>query len=557
MFATIQQRLGSIVNGVRIRRRSEDRGIGDDIYEKPRVHVVSCSTTVSTKSRWLAHRASAGSRHQPNATTESAEDDDNSLPLLFFLARSWAWEAISFRCTTHPNEVEVQYRDTHGDTCLHWVAFGRPPVSTVKALLSACPELARTPNFAGTLPLHVACSYRASPSVIQEILHRYPEAAAIPDSNGTTPMHHLCDYGSGDQRETIASMRILLRNPHGVKSVLMKDHRYQRRPLYIINARKNMREQERYIELLRDRRKRQRAIRKEMGLVGWNHNLQLELIDRFEDDIRSSYHDNAFWSMASLLVLAEYYLKCTLADSGQSCHDLPVVDWSCGSAVHGQIIDRYFDSDVEKSDFESIDGSISFSFSQKSTILLDHAALGSSNSSENVDSVLPSSESIMLNAFITSRDCPSALLEYAILLYEKQLLIADSTCGQHLPLHVASSMYNRATSNEGSTETISQLLTLLLEGCPEAAAIRDVMGAFPLNLILQHPNARKWQKETKTFWSSGLHRLLDANPLALLESDIFTENPKLWSHCFTLLCQNASTIYAIFRANPTVLSQGI
>jgi hypothetical protein len=77
-----------------------------------------------------------------------------SLPLLYSLAKSWAWEAVAFRCISHPHEASEKFVDAQGDNVLHWVMFGRPPVSVVQTILDTCSALAAQRNFRGFLPLH-------------------------------------------------------------------------------------------------------------------------------------------------------------------------------------------------------------------------------------------------------------------------------------------------------------------------------------------------------------------------------------------------------------------
>ena len=74
------------------------------------------------------------------------------MSLLFNLSRRWAWPAVEFRCQSHPHEADA--RDDKGDTALHWAVFGNPPVETVEALLTACPDLASVANNEGLIPLH-------------------------------------------------------------------------------------------------------------------------------------------------------------------------------------------------------------------------------------------------------------------------------------------------------------------------------------------------------------------------------------------------------------------
>ena len=85
-------------------------------------------------------------------TSEQPSEMHCSMPLLFNLCRRWAWPAIEFRCQSHPHEADA--RDFCGDTALHWIAFGNPPVEVVRALLSASPNLASIPNNEANLPLH-------------------------------------------------------------------------------------------------------------------------------------------------------------------------------------------------------------------------------------------------------------------------------------------------------------------------------------------------------------------------------------------------------------------
>jgi hypothetical protein len=92
-------------------------------------------------------------RHHGNG----AENDNNTqstMPMLYSLARQWAFQAVAFRCQTNPEETSSVWIDDQGDNVLHWVVFGNPPLNVVKELLRACPDLARKPNKKRTLPLH-------------------------------------------------------------------------------------------------------------------------------------------------------------------------------------------------------------------------------------------------------------------------------------------------------------------------------------------------------------------------------------------------------------------
>ena len=544
------QRFGRTVGNLRSRRSTDLNDDDQNGYSRPSIHVVDRTQTELSKSRWFTSKSlnrtsqefvqeqrtnnngadistndvsiiSPGNKCKHCIQCNNCNNSNNStdLPLLYSLARSWAWEAVTFRCTSHPHEVDVQYRDYRGDTILHWVAFGRPPYETVHELLLACPELAQTPNNSGTLPLHVACSYRASSMVIQEILNAYPEAAAIPGGNGATPIHQLCDYGGGTGKETIASMKVLLRSyPCGIRSVMMTDYRYQRRPLYILNARKNIREQEQYIETIRSRRFRQRAIRQEMNSIDeWNHHLKYELSDQLEDDISNICRDSDFWKLVSCLIVAEYLCAFSIQDHSKI----------------RSVLDRFYGSDsMDSTDTSKIAKASHFGDDEE--------------------------ESIILHAFVNSTDCPQSLQEYAILLYEPFLMKPNplhvfTTIDQsQLPLHVAASMYSNVIAVTGSTDRMSHLLTLLVDGCPIAASVRDASGQLPLGLLLQQLHFPNYH----VHWSKGMQALIDAYPCALLDDDVnlFTHQQQaLWPQMLSAASQNRNTLFSMLRADPSLI----
>ena len=107
------------------------------------------SVRSARKSKNQASQHPPGQQQQQEATAKRVYT-----PLAYALARSWAWPALKFRCETHPHEVSEVAVDSRGETILHWTCLGKPPVDTVQAILTACPELARLRNHAGHLPLH-------------------------------------------------------------------------------------------------------------------------------------------------------------------------------------------------------------------------------------------------------------------------------------------------------------------------------------------------------------------------------------------------------------------
>ena len=211
-------------------------------------------------------------------------------------ARSWAWGAVTYRCQTHPDEADAI--DCFGDTVLHWSVFGHPPVDVIQAILAVKPDLAKVANKKGHLPLHVACSYRASPQVIAELLRVYPQAAGIKiPKDGSYPLHLLCDFGC-----PVESIRLILQEPAGISSITKEDAAYKRRPLAILYGRKNLRVFARVAHSSRNARKQQRIICKQ----GPGDEQQQQELKRLDDKVVEGFRNYSFWQKAAMLSLVEY-----------------------------------------------------------------------------------------------------------------------------------------------------------------------------------------------------------------------------------------------------------
>jgi hypothetical protein len=122
------------------------------------------------KKPWaLFSRSSLRRSRSGGATTSSPQVP--KLPLLYALAKSWAWEAVSFRCQTHPEEASEIYVDEYNlDNILHWMLIGKPPIAPIRAVLSTNPILAQCRNRRGLLPLHGTCVDRTIRQVILDVL---------------------------------------------------------------------------------------------------------------------------------------------------------------------------------------------------------------------------------------------------------------------------------------------------------------------------------------------------------------------------------------------------
>jgi ankyrin repeat protein len=223
----------------------------------------------------------------------STNNTTTKLSFLYTLAKQWAWEAVIFRCQTHPHEARADIVDASGDTMLHWTCFGSPPLHVVQALLETCPDLAKVANLQGNLPLHVACSYRASGQIIRTLLQVYPQAAAIPNQAGSYALHLCCDYGS-----SVDSLLALVETQEGVNSLPRKDGIYQRTPLQILNERKNMVQFHQTLQHVRLCRQRQ-------GIYTLTEERDKKEHARLEALIVQVSHEMEFWNKARLLVLAQ------------------------------------------------------------------------------------------------------------------------------------------------------------------------------------------------------------------------------------------------------------
>jgi hypothetical protein len=128
----------------------------------PSVKITSSRGSSSPTGRQQNHRTQQIQRHNSGGAAYSESSNNTSqsttslprLPMLYSLARNWAFPAVAFRCQTNPEEASAVWMDEQGDNALHWVVFGNPPVHVVEELLRACPNLARRRNKQRTLPLH-------------------------------------------------------------------------------------------------------------------------------------------------------------------------------------------------------------------------------------------------------------------------------------------------------------------------------------------------------------------------------------------------------------------
>ena len=431
----------------------------------------------------------------------------------------------------------------------------------------------------------VAISYRTSVEVIRALIEVFPESAGLPNGVGAYPLHLLCDYGC-----CVESFRAILETEAGAATIdqpmrpLMfstatgtttirqqqQQQQQQQTPLMILTARMNYPVFARAIQAMQQARNRlqeqllmqqqmqqQQQQQSHQEYDEWGVPLQQQRLfpglpsnvaasdndgggggsSVGEDGRRmiSSFRQNDYWQKASLLVLVSYTQQ-PLPPKREHNDD-------------GDIV-------VENDNVDD-----------------DEQRQQQATPSETQDLILHASAGIP--------DCPSFLLEFAILLQMEDLIQQKDDRGR-LPLHVAAENHAKqllataaatttaaastslATleqtaiasmtkkrgrrrhsssggSSSSSSDSIDRPLRMILDACPAAAVVQDEDRSLPLIVALkefqiqshQHrqPSASAAGVTTNRSWSKGMQQLLEANVSALdtlnLNDGLY---PYLWSN---------------------------
>ena len=126
-------------------------------------------------------------------------DDD-----LVVLIKSRCWNTIIQKLNkrvpveaTAPIQTSVRAGYISQLSAIHLACEQNPSYEVVDALLAACPESIRWPKDPGNqLPLHDACTWRASSKVIGFLVAAYPKASKQHDNLGNLPLHCACFSGA-------------------------------------------------------------------------------------------------------------------------------------------------------------------------------------------------------------------------------------------------------------------------------------------------------------------------------------------------------------------------
>eukprot|EP00956_Cyclotella_meneghiniana_P028649 scaffold67433_cov24-Cyclotella_meneghiniana.AAC.1 len=121
----------------------------------------------------------------------------------------------------HPNVVDET--DDRGVTLLHHAAGHRGP-KFCELLIKMKPDLVRTADIDGELPVHTACSFNSNGKTTKYLLSSYPESINIADSEGYYLLHDFFRNLTSDRaganisEQDLELLRLLLHDDRGAVS---------------------------------------------------------------------------------------------------------------------------------------------------------------------------------------------------------------------------------------------------------------------------------------------------------------------------------------------------
>jgi ankyrin repeat protein len=113
-------------------------------------------------------------------------------------------------------------------------------------------------------------------------------------------LHLLCDFGG-----SLEALRILLEFQETRDTIHLLDGVFHRRPLEILNARKNRSEFQTAMEKMRRARQRQQALMREVDQGVLLLSQVQDDLDALDDTVET-YHSSLFWKKLALLIYAEH-----------------------------------------------------------------------------------------------------------------------------------------------------------------------------------------------------------------------------------------------------------
>eukprot|EP00549_Striatella_unipunctata_P022587 CAMPEP_0118723162 /NCGR_PEP_ID=MMETSP0800-20121206/31840_1 /TAXON_ID=210618 ORGANISM="Striatella unipunctata, Strain CCMP2910" /NCGR_SAMPLE_ID=MMETSP0800 /ASSEMBLY_ACC=CAM_ASM_000638 /LENGTH=567 /DNA_ID=CAMNT_0006631537 /DNA_START=314 /DNA_END=2017 /DNA_ORIENTATION=- len=156
-------------------------------------------------------------RKSPNSASSNIKRpalysvSSNDYPDLSSLIRNFKWHEVVSRCEASPGEASVDlFAMSRGGhmaqmTPLHFACERDPPIEVIEALIEAHRDAAGSRmNPGGQLPLHIACTWKASADVVGFLLAAKPKSAKYQDDLRNLPLH--CAVFSGAAPDIIESL---------------------------------------------------------------------------------------------------------------------------------------------------------------------------------------------------------------------------------------------------------------------------------------------------------------------------------------------------------------
>lgn len=321
----------------------------------------------------------------------------------------------------------------------------------------------------------MAISYRANSAVVRALLEAFPESAGSMNGAGAYPLHLACDYGS-----CVDSLSAILETSEGAATISKTMGVSQ--PLTALNvltSRMNYPVFRRAIHSMREARKRQRATRE-------------ALLQRTQQQCERINETRATPSREA---------------AGQD--DVGASNSNENSAAAAFDRNERMISSFQQNDYW-----------QKAALL----ALVSYSRQPLSPNGLEDKDANLVHACAGNSDCPSYLLEFAILLHMDDLIERRDRQGR-LPLHIAAEKHAASLMAASMTNNlqrkVDEALLMILDACPAAAHAQDQGGNLPLAVAIHEIQRSSGEgifpEDRIKAWSRGLQRLLDAN-LEALES---------------------------------------
>jgi hypothetical protein len=164
-------------------------------------------------------------------TKEEIEPDPLAIGVsLAHLIEKRKWNSVIARIKADPLEAEQElqvmtrggFMASTGMSPLHYACERRPPAELVQRLVQAFPFAAMTRAMpGGCLPLHIACTWGASPEVVKALLAADSGSVRVKDELGNVALHSAC-FSGADSR----IIEYLLEAD--IKSVIARNHQGSR-----------------------------------------------------------------------------------------------------------------------------------------------------------------------------------------------------------------------------------------------------------------------------------------------------------------------------------------